>query len=186
MKRKLIISFVFLMFSTVVQAGPMAGGQITFAWDEHTDERVEGFRLYYGKISRFDQSVLEALSDRFALFCKKDQIPELYTAEQYDSCVETWVNYCPDDKACDPDYYSYDTVVPIIGGEKTEYTLKNLPDGKYYFTLTAYFGKLESKFSNELKHEIDAKAPGAVIGVSSRLTDKSEWKVTVERIEVQP
>lgn len=67
-------------------------------------------------------------------------------------------------------------------GNVVSYTLKDLPDGVFYFAATAYDNDgNESDFSDEISQTIDTISPGIVINLSASVTDKTTYIITIEK-----
>jgi hypothetical protein len=168
-----------LVFPMAVFSGPTVGNVINFEWDANTEKDLAGYMLYYGKVSRFDEKATAA-----ALLAIETRRCLKYTmdAETYEKCISSWKDFCSvKDPNCDHDYFSYDSQIDVKN--VTKYELKNLPDGHYFFALSAYDDNAnESKFSDELALEVDQTAPDITIGFGGQFNIVSEWKVTVEKI----
>jgi hypothetical protein len=54
---------------------------------------------------------------------------------------------------------------PIDVGNKTGYTIANLPPGTYFFAVTAYNDYGESGFSSEVSAPISKPKPGDTVGI---------------------
>jgi len=145
---KKILAFAFSMF---LMCSSAYAAEITFAWDPNTENDLAGYKIYAGKVSRFDP----ALNPADILAAKQ---AECDTQE----CKDTWAAFCddPEDPLCDFDFYTYDSVVDV--GNVTEYKMLNVGEGPGFYAATAYdtFGN-ESKFSVELSLVINTSRPGA-------------------------
>jgi hypothetical protein len=153
---------------------------LTFGWDDQPN--ANGYNLYYGKVSRFDPSLLPG---RNTMIKEKCQIVEGESiTERQQKCLDSWEEFCKcdewkdwttfdcevpadiDDPLCQSVYFGYDTVIDV--GKVSTYDLKNLPTGQFYFAITAYNTSEESKFSIEIpmiisdeifKQKVDIKRP---------------------------
>lgn len=136
-------------------------GSVTLAWDANTEEDLAGYRIHYGRTSRYDPSIDVAKAIRTG--CGIPETGELTEAQK--KCKESWEIYCtlgnpdPPDPLCDPDYVEYDKVIDVKN--VTTFTLTDLVIGvTYYLAGTAYDEDYprkrnhESKFSEELIHVV--------------------------------
>lgn len=153
MKKTPII--VFLLFFSVSSA---MGGSVTVAWDANTEETLQGYKIYYGRLSRFE--TVGAIQT----WCTAHE-------PNNDKCVEEWEAICTDrnaygpettDPACHQMLFDYEKVVDVK--KVTEYTITNLTPGvTYYLAATGYIDpdipQKESAFSMELKHFMPVIAP---------------------------
>ncbi|MBR9682472.1 MAG: hypothetical protein GOV02_02250 [Candidatus Aenigmarchaeota archaeon] len=131
----------------------------TLAWDANSPrDKVIGYKIYYGKQSRFDESLdPEAITTELV---KKN-------CHDNQECIDSWYKYCtdPKDQMCDYDWFDYDTKIDVKN--VLEYTI-TLPYGTYFFAATAYNKeKQESKFSEELTQVIEFSAPNAPLNFIS-------------------
>jgi hypothetical protein len=196
-KRTMVfLALLLILFAVpVTQAGPMAGGVVSFQWDISQESDLDKYKLYWGTKSRLTEEAKAGAAEKIAGFCGGSEKPQgVYVrgGVSKEECIKSWADYCDQgriagtDPACDYDLFSYENSIDIAK-ENGQQTLKGLPDGTLYFTLVAVDKDAnESAYSVEARHTIDATAPNIVVGVSSRLNDKSEWKVTVELIQEQP
>lgn len=129
---------------------------ISFTWDPNIEENLVGYKLYYGKQSRFDESLDPEA--RTAELTKKN-------CNGNQKCIDSWLNYCTDpaDQMCDYDWFDYDDNIDIKNMVECTITL---PVGTYFFAVTAYDDKFESKFSKELTQTIEFNAPGIPLNLN--------------------
>lgn len=169
--KKLFIAISFFLF---VFAGVASGAEITFAWDANTEADLAGYKIYAGKVSRFDPVLDPAtiLTDR-QLTCEKAYNDPAIIQR----CKDQWAAFCPDtDKLCDFDFYVYEKVVDVEN--VTEYTMANIGDGSWFFAATAYDENgNESRFSDELSLTINTSRPGSP--TQFKATIKAS-KITIE------
>jgi hypothetical protein len=176
MLKKLLSS---MALSALLVSGA-AAGEVTLAWDANIEDDLAGYKIYYGKVSRYDPVVAMGVPLAIQLGCQLPDTGPLTEVQQ--ECKDSWEKYCtcieweviagvgtgkcktapdPPDPACDYDYFDYDGVVDVKN--VTEHTL-TLPDGHYFLAATAYdedypVRNHESKFSIELSHTIDNTPP---------------------------
>jgi len=151
--RKIFIAIMLIIFTW---AGTAAGAEITFAWDANTEADLAGYKIYAGKISRFDP----VLDPAAILVANQEKCQSVYTdPAKLQICKDQWAAFCPDtDKLCDFDFYAYESVVDVKN--VTEYKMIDIGDGKWFFAASAYdTSGNESKFSEELSLIINTSRP---------------------------
>lgn len=152
--------FKVAIYGTVLSAGQIAEkfiiglplvpktGMVSLAWDANTEEDLAGYRVYSGRLSRFE--TVGAITS----WCAAHEPTN-------EKCVEEWEAICKEDIACHPMLYQYEEVVDVKN--VTEYTLTGLiPGVTYYLAAIAYdTSKNVSNFSIELTHFVAVEAPAA-------------------------
>ena len=133
-------------------------GSVTVAWDANTEENLQGYKIYYGRLSRFETiGAIQA-------WCTAHE-------PNNDKCVEEWETICKNqnaygsettDPACHQMLFDYEKVVEVKN--VNEYTITGLIRGvTYYLAATAYADpgvpRQESLFSTELTHFVAVTAP---------------------------
>lgn len=169
-------SFITLMISLFVILPVVSNaGEVIFAWDANTEEDLLGYKIYWGKMSRHDESVLATIEEKRQAQCAKEENPG--------DCVENLKSLCAGDEqdpACHAMLFSYDNSVDVEN--YTTFTLKGLEDGQFYATATAYDKDgNESMFSEQLAFRIDQTAPSIVLNFAGK-KKRSMWQVTVEEV----
>ena len=134
--KNLIILFVFVS-SLFLSASSVVGStneKISFAWQPNpANENIVGYRLYYGKSSRFDSSGKQK------------------TNFQYDYCVD----FAELVRCSGNNFSNCEDLGPAqlncenLYSETPKCTLTNL-GGNKYFALTVYDNQQESAFTKEL------------------------------------
>ena len=150
MKKTLII-MVLLLFGVF----SAYGGTVTVAWDANTEPDLAGYKIYYGRLSRFETiGAIQA-------WCTAHE-------PNNDKCVEEWETICKNQTAYDPEttdpachqmLFDYEKVNVV--GKVTEHTIVDLiPGVTYYLAASAYDeSDNESAYSMELKHFVPVIAP---------------------------
>jgi hypothetical protein len=172
-----VVAFLAILILTVKIYAAGTISFISLAWDANTEPDLAGYKIYYGKISRFmvDQEIKDAITKK----CETAQDIQGCTAQMEEFCIDDSITIA--DPACHSSLYNYDTMLDV--GNVTEYTIPVLPDGTYYFAATAYDGTgNESKFSKELNLTIDNTAPNIVIGLRATQTREMIYRLYVEEI----
>lgn len=126
-------------------------GMVTLAWDANTEEYLQGYKIYYGRLSRFE--TVGAITS----WCAAHEPTK-------DECDDEWKAICKEDPACHSMLFGYEHSIDVKN--VTEYTLTDLiPGVTYYLAATAYSDSAvpqkESIFSVELTHFVDMEAPAA-------------------------
>ena len=154
----IILSLILLLTPCGVES-TVKGNAVTFRWDAG-EEIVDGYRIYFGRVSRFEPWLQLGIDDHIISWCGRAR-----TDERRQGCIDSWDNYCPqyDFRSCDADYYTYEYSIDV--GLVTTATIDDLEDGVWYFAVVSYDNEAtynffvsqppESRFSDELAVVID-------------------------------
>jgi len=180
---RILISCTLVLLCLLINIPCFAGpalGEVSFKWDANTEEDLGGYKIKYGRRSRFDSSL-----DHAAIYQSvKDKYCEGQLGKLLEDCIKSVDDFCTDpaDKLCDFDFFEYEGEIDVKN--VLEYTVKSLLDGTYYFTPIAYdTDKNESKYGAEIKVVIDKTAPGVVVNFSSIVKESTTYTITIDKVE---
>lgn len=155
-----ILTVVFILSIMIVNNAGADDSIQTFEWDANIEEDLEGYKIYWGSKSRFTGSV-EAIEQ----WCQENE-------PDNGQCKNEWLAICKneDDRACHKSLFLYENEIDVKN--VLEYTVKNIPDGIFYFTPTAYDEmKNESSFGSEIKIEFDTLSPDMPTGFRRKVDE---------------
>lgn len=124
----------------------LASRGVIFSWEGDTTAELEGYRLYYGKESRFEMNQPEF--EEYDYFLDLTAMARCSTNRSRPGCqtMDTDNISCSDLESATP-----------------KCVIKGLPGGLNYFAITAYSNTIESGYSTEITGVLDRK--GNLIGL---------------------